>query len=341
MTPQDPRSVLAGLGPHGESPASADQLVLSDAAIEVARERRFSVAIVLHTTKSDWASQQLAGITTTLAGYGATILAVVDCAYRADRQIEELRRVTAMRPDALISIPVDNVLTADAYREVGQAGIKLVLMDNAPIGMRAGKDYVTVVSSDNFGNGQVAAAIISANVPPRGVVGIIGFGVEYYVTKEREIGCRKWMGERRPDVAMRQVQFTELASAGHITADFLAANDDVDALFVVWDEPAMIVARTLRSIGRAIPMVTIDLGNDVAREIARGDLIKGVGAQRPYDLGVAEARGAIIALTGGEPPPWIVNPALSVTRANILEAYEAVWRMPAPTELRDTLARTT
>jgi len=185
MTPQDPRSVLAGLGPHGESPASADQLVLSDAAIEVARERRFSVAIVLHTTKSDWASQQLAGITTTLAGYGATILAVVDCAYRADRQIEELRRVTAMRPDALISIPVDNVLTADAYREVGQAGIKLVLMDNAPIGMRAGKDYVTVVSSDNFGNGQVAAAIISANVPPRGVVGIIGFGVEYYVTKEQ------------------------------------------------------------------------------------------------------------------------------------------------------------
>jgi ribose transport system substrate-binding protein len=341
MTPQAPGFVLAGLGPHGESPASADELILSDAAIETARERRFSVAIVLHTTKSDWASQQLAGITTTLAGYGGTIMAVVDCEYRADRQIEELRRITAMRPDAVISIPVDNVLTADAYRKVGEAGIKLVLMDNAPIGMRAGKDYVTVVSSDNFGNGQVAAAIISDNVPPHGVVGIIGFGVEYYVTKEREIGFRKWMGERRPDVTMRQAQFTELPAAGQMTADFLALNHDVDALFVVWDEPAMIIARTLRSIGRTVPMVTIDLGNDVAREIARGDIIKGVGAQRPYDLGVAEARGAIIALTGGEPPPWIANPALSVTRANILDAYEAVWRMPAPTELRDILARTT
>ena len=138
MTPQAPGFILGGLGPHGESPASADELVLSEASIEIARERRFSFAIVLHTTKSDWASQQLAGITTPLAGYGATIMAVVDCEYRAERQIEELRRITALQPDAVISIPVDNVLTADAYREVGQAGIKLVLMDNAPIGMRAG-----------------------------------------------------------------------------------------------------------------------------------------------------------------------------------------------------------
>lgn len=325
---------LAGLGPHGEVATSAEDVTVPDALAEVARVASYSVGLVMHTTESDWALQQVAGISATLGKYGAQITSVVDCHYRADVQVDELRKMATMRPDAIISIPVDNVATAQAHLDIAREGIKLVLMDNTPVGMRAGRDYVTVVSSDNFGNGQVAAWTLAEYLPQQGVVGVVTFGVDYYATNEREIGFRKWMKENRADVTLRRVQFTELAAAGGVVLDFLAANADVAGLFVAWDEPAMRIARALRSTGHILPMTSMDLGNEIALEIVRGDIVKGVGAQRPYDLGRAEANAVILALAGGDVPPWIALPAFAVTAANLLSAYQAVWHRPAPEAVR-------
>lgn len=113
----------------------------------------------------------------------------------------------------------------------------------------------------------------------------------------------------------------------------IEAGDQADAVFVVWDEPALLVSAALREAGRSTPIVTVDLGRGVAHEISSGGLIKGGGAQLPYDQGVAEAMAAIMALAGDEPPPWVALPALAVSRENIAEAYEAVWHRAAPSEL--------
>jgi ribose transport system substrate-binding protein len=326
--------VVDSLGPHGESAASVDQLVVSDADADRARAAGYTVAVVIHTTASDWSRQQIAGISATLGPYGATLIDVVDCGFRARNQVDALERLASRRPDAIISLPVDNLRTAEAHQKVTEAGIKLVLMDNAPIGLIAGKHYVSVISADNFGNGQVAAAILAPLVPERGTVGIVGFGVDFFATNEREIGFRKWMREHRPDTTIQLAEFLDLELAGDVALDLLAQDRPIDALFVPWDEPAIRVVRALRSVGRAIPITTVDLGNEAAAEIARGGMIVGGGAQMPYDLGVAEATAAIMALAGAEPPPWVVLPALSVTRSNVLEAYPAVWHQPVPAELQ-------
>ena len=327
-------TAIAGLGPHGEAAASAAELQVSDDVAERARAARFSVAVVLHTTASDWANQQLAGILTTLQRYGARVDVVADCRWQSDRQIAALRDVIAARPDALISVPLHRVATTDVYREVAAAGIKIVLMDNAPVGLRAGRDYATIVSSDNFGNGKVAAELLSAHLPRGGVAGAMAYGGDFYATSEREIGFRKWLREYRPDVGIRRIQFHDIETAGDVALAFVAANPEIAGLFVVWDEPAMRVVRALRSRGLCIPLTTVDLSNQVALEIAGGDMIPGVGTQRPYDHGVAEALATILTLSGMEPPPWIAVPALAVTRSNVLEGYELVWHVPAPPELR-------
>ena len=184
------RVSVEGLGPHGESAASVDQLALSDVDAARARAAGYSVAVVIHTTSSDWSRQQIAGISETLDRFGARLIDVIDCGFRAQNQVDALEALIARAPDAIISIPLDNLRTADAHRHVAEAGIKLVLMDNAPIGMIAGKHYVSVISADNFGNGQVAAGILSPHLPPRGTVGIAGFGVGFFVTNAREMGFR-------------------------------------------------------------------------------------------------------------------------------------------------------
>jgi len=314
-----------------------NELVLSESAAARAREARFSVAVVIHTTRSDWSRLQLAGIGDTLESYGATLLEVVDCGFHAQNQVAALDRLIQQAPDAIISLPLDNLRTADAHRRVTEAGITLVLMDNAPIGMVAGRHYATLVSADNFGNGEIAASLLAPKVRPRGAVGIIGFGVDFFVTNEREIGFRKWMRERRPDVTIHVREFLDVEQAGTAALALLAAHPRINALFVSWDEPAIRVSRAVDTVGRDLPITTIDLGHDTAIEIARGGPICGVGAQMPYDLGVAEATAAIMALVGVEPPPWVALPAFSVSRANVVDAYSTVWHRPAPDELVQAL----
>ena len=326
---------VTGLGPHGEFAAPADQLQVSDENAARARAQHFSVALVLHTTTSDWSRQQIAGIRETLEAYGASLTEVIDCEFRVDRQVEVLAEVAARRPDAVISIPVHNVQTSDAHRAIAEAGIKLVLMDNAPIGLIALKHYVTVVSADNFGNGQIAAELLSPYIPRAGVAGVIGFGVDFFVTNEREIAFHKWMAEHRPDVQVQQEEFVDVDAAGEVARRLGERSPALDGLFVAWDVPAMGVVTALHEMGRAIPVTTVDLGLDVAAELARGGLVKGIAGQLPYDLGVAEATAAIMALVGDEPPPWVAVPGFPVTRENVLRAYELVWHAEAPEALRN------
>lgn len=325
---------VAGLGPHGEFPAPADQLAVSAEDAERARARGFTVALVLHTTTSDWSRQQIAGIRDTLVEFGATLSEVVDCGFRTERQVEVLGALAASRPDAVISIPVHNVQTADAHRQVAEAGIKLVLMDNAPIGLIARKHYVTVVSADNFGNGQIGAELLAPYLPDGGTAGVIGFGVDFFVTNEREIAFRKWMAEHRPDVRIRQEEFVDTDAAGDVARRMADEPGAVDGLFVAWDVPAMSAVRALGGLGGSVPLTTVDLGLEAAIELARGGLLKGIAAQRPYDLGVAEATAAIMALVGDEPPPWIAVPGFPVTRENVLHAYETLWHAAVPDALR-------
>ncbi len=324
---------IAGLGPHGERAAPPERLELSEADAAAARERQFTVAAVFHTTTSDWSTQALAGIVTTLGRYSAAVVEVVDCQFSIEYQIDSLERIVGERPDAIISIPIGNTAVADAHRQVSRAGIKLIIMDNGPTGLLPGTDYVSVVSADNFGLGQVGAELLAPSIPSGGTVGILAYGVDFFASNEREIAFCQWMSARRPDVTIRQARFAEVDRVAPVVDQFFDANGHIDGMFAVWDVPAMQAIAALRAHGRFTPMTTIDLGNEAATELAAGGMITGIGAQRPFDLGVAVAMATVAALLGHQPPPWVALPALPVTRKNVIEAYQVVWHSPAPAVL--------
>ena len=325
---------ISGLGPHGEFAAPADQLRLSAAASRVAAARSFSVALALHSGRSDWSRLQEAGIRETLERHGSELTRVVECGFEPHQQTMAMQDLLESRPDAIISIPVGSLGSGEVHRRIAEADIKLVVMDNAPVGMVARKDYASVVSADNFGNGEIAASILANRVPRDGRVTVVGYGVDFPVTNERELGFRRQMGEERPDVTIGRVEFKDPHAAGELTSLGLDADDPPDAVFVVWDEPALLVSQALSNAGLSTPIATVDLGQGVVEEVARGGLIVGGGAQLPFDQGVAEATAVVMALAGDEPPPWIALPALAVTKDNIPEAYRAVWHRDLPDDIR-------
>ena len=201
---------VTGLGPHGERAASPLSLKLSATDAAEVSKSRFSIAVVLHTTGSDWARQHLAGISSLLGQHNAAIVDVVDCGFDAMQQMAALTRLSKEKIDAVISIPIGNAQVANSHRAIQQSGKKLILLDNAPTGLAAGAEYSCVVSADNFGLGEIAAKLLSDKVSVNQKIGLLSYAVDFFATKERENSFRKWISKHRPDLSITQAKFHSL-----------------------------------------------------------------------------------------------------------------------------------
>lgn len=325
--------MIAGLGPHGERAAAPERVALRAGDIEAARAARFRVAVVLHTLQSDWSKQHVAGIVATLGDCATAVVDVVDCGFAPDAQVAALDRLRTERPDAVISIPVANSAVAAAHRRVSEAGVRLMLLDNVPTGLLPGSDYVTLVSADNFGLGRIAAELLSPSLPQGTVAGIIAYDADFFVTNEREIAFEQWMRGNRPDVRLVKCKFAAVRTAGAEALALMREYPEIAGLFVVWDTPAMEAVKQLGRAGLNPSIATIDLGNEAAADLARGGMICGIGAQQPYLQGVAIAQATVLALLGQQTPAWVALSGLPVTRGNVIESYQRVWRAPAPREM--------
>ncbi|MCA3448790.1 MAG: substrate-binding domain-containing protein [Rhodobacter sp.] len=324
---------ISGLGPHGERAAPPERVSLLPDDRAAAKVAGWRVAVVLHTLESDWAKQQLAGMMGIFGDCGAAVIDVVDCSFSPDLQVAELDRLVALRPDAIVSLPVANEQVAAAHKRVSEAGIKLVLLDNAPTGLLPGKDYTALVSSDNFGLGKIAASGLSARTPHGAEVGILGFSADFFATNEREIAFTKWLQLNRPDIVPRVRRFARIEDAAASADDLMTVHPDLAGLFVVWDTPALAVATRLAERGVIVPMATVDLGEAAAIALARGDSLCCIAAQQPFLQGIAAAQTVILCLLGRPVPAWIALPGISVTRDNVVESFQTVWRLPAPREV--------
>ena len=326
---------IVGQGPHGEKAASPDELKLTDEEAAKVKAGKFKVGISMQTVNLDWSQLQVQGISETLAKYGVTVTGVASAEYQVDKQIADIENTIQQHPDGIISIPVDFTATAPTYKKIAKAGIKLVLMDSIPTGLKHPEEYATMVSADSQGNGQIAAQILASCMPQGGTIGLVNFGVDYFSTNERTKGVREWMKANRPDIKMKQVDFTDPPKVSQIAGDFLTGNPDVKGLYAVWDQPALDTLSSMRAQGIDIPMTTVDLGLQSAIEIAKGGPLKATGSQRPYDQGVAEAMAMMNALLGKETPGWVGVQSLPVTQSNVLESYKTVFKKDPPAELTD------
>ena len=252
--------------------------------------------------------------------------------------MSDLETIMAKAPDILVSIPTDATSTANAYQRVADSGTKIVFMDNVPSGFTAGDNYVSCVSADNYGNGLIAADLIGEALGGKGKIGIIYYDVDFFVTNQRLEAFEKEMAEKYPDIEVVSKMGFQDENGCDVVADaMITQNPDIEAMFVHWDIPCEGALSALRAAGRNdILLSTIDLGNNIAKEIAEGNVL-GLGAQLPYDQGVAEATLAAYALLGKETPAYVAVPAKRVEQSNLLEAYQDVYHTEAPDTIKNAM----
>ncbi len=331
-------SEIKSTGPNGESAVLATELSLTDEEIAQIQAGGYTAAISFHYGGNDWSSAQQKGLEDTFAKLGIEITAITDANFSAEKQVSDLETIMAKAPDVLVSIPTDATSTANAYQRVSDSGTKIVFMDNVPSGFTAGENYVSCVSADNYGNGLIAADLIGEALGGKGKICIIYYDVYFFVTNQRLEAFEKEMAEKYPDVEVISKMGFQDENGCDVVADaMITQNPDIEAMFVHWDIPCEGDLSALRAAGRDdILLSTIDLGNNIAKEIAEGNVL-GLGAQLPYDQVVAEATLAAYALLGKETPAYVAVPAKRVEQSNLLEAYQDVYHTEAPDTIKNAM----
>ncbi|THK36667.1 sugar ABC transporter substrate-binding protein [Ensifer sp. MPMI2T] len=313
-------------GPNGEKAVLASDLKLTPEEIAQIKAKNATAAIVMHYTASDWAKAQMAGQKKALDELGIKIIATTDAGYKAEQQVADIESVMALKPDIIISVPAEQSATAAAYKKAAAAGIKIVFLDQAAAGMKPGADYVSLVSSDNRGMGKVAALLMAKALNGKGEIALIPHASDLFATKERVVGFKEAIaafpdikvvdesGVGGPDFAGESERIASAMLTGHPT---------LNGLWAVWDVPTEGVLAAARAAGASTDLVitTCDLGVNISLDMAKNGYVKGTGSQRPFGAGYAEGILAGYALLGKEAPPYVVLPALAVTRDNLIDAW--------------------
>jgi ribose transport system substrate-binding protein len=321
-------------------PASAVSLN----ADELSRIRAIhaKAAIVLHYGGNAWSNAQVDGLKTQFARMGIEVIAVTDAGFKPEKQVSDIEAVLARKPNIIVSIPTDPVATARMYKRAADQGVKLVFMDNVPSGLIAGRDYVSMVSADNAGNGSAAAVLMGEALKGQGNIGLVYHAADFFVTRERYNAFKETLRSRYPKIKIIKeagIAGPDFAGdAERVASAMMIAHRDLDGIWAVWDIPAEGVIAAARELERHnLVITTCDLGENVAIALARNGYVKGIGAQRPFDQGVTEALLAGYGLLGKKAPAYVALPALAVTRSNVLQSWYAVYHKEAPAVIKSQL----
>ena len=143
-------------GPNGEKATPTSALELSSREVARVQAGRYTASFVWHEA-SDFTTAVTAGVNAEFERLGIKVTAETSANFDAAKQKADIETVQAKKPSVLLTLPVDAVVTASAYKAAARQGTKIVLLSIVPQGMEYGRDYVNVVTDDLFQMGKRAA----------------------------------------------------------------------------------------------------------------------------------------------------------------------------------------
>jgi len=326
-------------GPGGEEATASGEIVLSGDEMAQVQSGGYTAALLWHTAGAftDAVSQ---GARDAFAELGIEVIAETNAQFDAAQQANDVETVLAQDPDIIVSLVIDPVSGAEAFRPAVEAGVQLVFLSNVPEGYVHGVDYVGVVTDDLAAMGMAAADLLADALGGEGKVGFIFHDAAYYVTNQRDQAFKTWIEQRYPGIEIVSEQgLADPAAAEEIAAALLTRNPDLDGIYAPWSAgPADGVLAALRAAGASdVAVVTLDLDTNVSLDLVEGGNIVGIAADEAYALGRTMALEGAYGLLGKDAPAFTVVPAIAVTADNIVDAYRQSLATDPPPEVMAAL----
>lgn len=325
-------------GPSGETATPSSEITLSDSDLAALKGKGYKAALLWHTS-SDFVNAVTAGAKDEFAKAGVEVVVETDAGFDAARQRSDIETALAAKPNVILALPLDPVTSAEAFRQAVKDGTKLVFLSNLPKDYVHGTDYAAIVTDDLYQMGKQAADALAASLGKKGKVGWIFHDATYYVTNQRDNSFKETIQKDYPDMTIVAEQgITDPARAEELANAMLLQHPDLDGIYVTWAEPADGVLAALRAAGNThTKIVTLDLAEPVGLDMAKNGNVTALVADKAYELGRAMAATGLKSLLGEKTPPFIVAPALTVTRDTVAQGWKDSLNREAPKSILDAI----
>jgi len=324
------------VGPSGEAATLSSQVTVDDAQVAELTGKGLRAALLWHD-QSDFVNAVTAGASAEFARLGIEVVATTSAGFDSARQMADVETTLALQPDIILSLPLDPVASAAAFRKASEAGAKLVFLSNLPDGYKHPGDYAAIVTDDLFQMGKQAADALATSMGGKGKVGWIFHDAAYYVTNQRDNAFKTTIQNDYPEMSIvAEAGISDPARAEEIANAMLLQNPDLGGIYVTWAGPAEGVLAALRANGNTTTkIVTLDLSEPIALDMVKGGNVVAIVADEAYELGRAMAAVGARAVLGAENPPFVVAPALTVTKDNVADGWQKSLRKDAPQSVLD------
>jgi ribose transport system substrate-binding protein len=328
-------------GPNGEASTPATSIPdLSDAEVAKVKAARYKVAF-LDAGTSTWFNAMRAGANDEVERLGMTVVSTAQADFDPAKQASQVETAMARKPDIIMTLAVDPVSAAQAFKPAVDAGVKIVMVDNGINGYRAGKEYVSIVTGDHYNMGEGAADLMNKALGGKGKIGYIFHDADFYVTNNRDKAFKAAIEQKYPNIKIAaSAGFTAESQTADIASTMLTRNPDLDGIYVSWSAAATGVLAALRDAGNnhvKVTSIDLDATNDL--QIAKGGNLFGVTADQPYLEGQVMMRLAAMSLLGKQTPPFVTVKVVTETRDNIVEAWRESLHQEPPAAIMNALQK--
>jgi ribose transport system substrate-binding protein len=323
-------------GPSGEEPVPSGQIVLTDEEAAKIREGKHTAAMVWHIAQ-EYTNAVTAGAADEFKRLGIEIVATTEAGFDAAKQKNDLETVLAKNPDIILTLPVDPVTAAEAYRPAIEAGAKLVFVSNTPIGYQHGKDYITLIADDVHAMGKQTANALAKTLGGKGEIAVLFHDAQFYETNGRDIAFEETIKNDYPDIKIVARQgFTDPLRTQEIAEAMLTQNPDLDGFYATFAEPAEGVLAALRGAGnKETKIATLDLSEVVALDMVNDGNVTSITVDMAYEIGRVAAAAAGYGILGKPVPSFLVVPAMTLDKSTVVDGWYESMHLKAPQSVVD------
>jgi ribose transport system substrate-binding protein len=339
-SPIDLSSNIVTRGPDGEVPVWYNALSLTKAEVDQVKGAKYRAAIVWHLT-SPFMSALTTGAKQTFGELGIDVVSETSAEGDDAKLQNNIQTALALKPDIILTIALDPVADAAAFKPAVDAGVKMVFVSVKPANYKPGTDYVSLVTYDLAGLGQVTADALGSDLNGKGKVGVIYYDANFYVTNQREAVFNETLKTKYPNLdVVDRAPMSDPSKVEDVAGAMIARNPDIQAIFAPWDTAAEGVVASLRQLGREdVKVYTMDLGNTNALEMAKGGVIKEMTSTLAVEFGSTAAVAGTYGVLGKKAPPMVIVPAFPVTKDNLSDGWKATFGEALPADISAAAAK--
>jgi len=325
---------VIGKGPNGETAVPGASITLTPDEINTVKAMNATAAICMYA-QIGWTTAQVSGLQSEFARLGIRVIAVTNGEGKVDKQVSDVETVLARKPSTIVTVQADPKASASVFQRVAAQGVKTVFIGAATDGLTHGSGYVGIVDSDEYGYGAISAHLMALALKGRGKIGLLFWQTKFFNTDQRTAAFRQTIHTDYPEIQIVEEKgflgpnFADECQTQ--TSAWLTRYADLAGVWAPWDGPSEGILAAARTAGRSdLVVTTCDLGENVAISLLQGGVVKGIAAQRVFEMGVTEARVAAYGLLGKAAPAYATLPNLAVTHSNVLQSWQAVYHQSAP-----------